>query len=170
MRLRCASQTHLCLPFTGFRLLLTDDLWLPMPLRLRYRRCEILPAEAAGVVDAVTAAEEGGGRPCAPPVLRLRCCSGRRNSSSDDIAAAAAVGWGLAVTCTLLGACRASNPVWCVTKFCIGEDMDMVRVGLILTPIYNLIFLKNCIGRNLIISFGACSVMSTLPHEMQIIP
>ena len=49
----------------------------------------------------------------------MRCCSGTMNSSSllpDSVG-------GRAVTCTLLGDCRESNPVWCVMKFCkFGES------------------------------------------------
>ena len=105
---------------------MTDDLWLlpPPPPRVRYRRYEV-PPEAAGV--GVVAAPEGGdvrGRLCALlpplPLLRLRCCSGTMNSSSPD-----AVG-GRTVTCTLLGDCRESNPVWCVMKFCRQGESSLV--------------------------------------------
>ena len=68
-----------------------------------------------GVTVVAAAADGGDGRLFALlllPVLRLRCCSGTMNSSSPDAVR------GRAVTCRLLGDCRASNPVWCVMKFC----------------------------------------------------
>lgn len=90
-----------------------------------------------------------------PPLLRLRCCScgvlnvlisrflaldlptsiarhfpenvtlklaGTANSSSPDDRKEGA---GRAVTCTMLGDWRASNPVWCVMKFCTERRFNV---------------------------------------------